>query len=121
MKSVTLHEGAGRTKVSLAMHYIGKDLVVCLFNKQGHLGAVAVADYSFEENRASASVIARLGHRDDTVAYYTARTLCKRLKKPVCAIAGIHLDNITEEEIAQITCNCENLVQKLLAVVSPAD
>jgi gallate decarboxylase subunit D len=110
MKRVLLNEGKGRTRVSLSAQWIGKDLIVCLFNKQGHLGAVAVADFSNEEKRASTSVITRLGHKDDSIAYYAAYELCKRLRKPVCAIAGIHLDNITEEEIAQISQNCDTLV-----------
>jgi gallate decarboxylase subunit D len=117
MKSILLSEGAGRTRVSLTTHSIGNDLVVCLFNEQGHLGAVAVADYSHEEKRASTSVITRLGHKDDVVAGNAARRLCKHLKKPVCAIAGIHLDDITEEEIAHITKNCDRLADRLLLVV----
>jgi gallate decarboxylase subunit D len=112
MKRMLLNEGKGRTRVSLSAQWIGKDLIVCLFNKQGHLGAVAVADFSDEENRASTSVITRLGHKDDSIAYYAAYNLCKRLRKPVCAIAGIHLDNITEEEITQISQNCDALVDK---------
>ena len=45
--------------------------------------------------------------------------LCKGLKKPICAIAGIHLDNITETEIARITRNCEKLVKRLLQSMNP--
>ena len=112
MKPVLLNEGKGRTRVSLSAQWIGKDLIVCLFNKQGHLGAVAVADFSIEENRASTSVITRLGHKDDSIAYYAAYKLCKELRIPVCTIAGIHLDNITEEEIAQISQNCDALVER---------
>jgi gallate decarboxylase subunit D len=112
MKRMLLNEGKGRTRVSLSAQWIGKDLIVCLFNKQGHLGAVAMADFSNEEKRASTSVITRLGHKDDSIAYYAAYNLCKRLRKPVCAIAGIHLDNITEEEITQISQNCDALVEK---------
>lgn len=103
--------------MSLTTKPIGNDLIVYLFNEHGHLGAVALAEYSAEENRASTSVITRLGHKDDVVAYSTARRLCKLLKKPVCAIAGIHLDNITEEEITRITRNCERLVDRLSSVV----
>jgi gallate decarboxylase subunit D len=117
MKLVSLSEGAGRTRVSLTTKPIGNDLVVYLFNEHGHLGAVAMAEYSHEENRASTSVITRPGHKDDAVAYSAARKLCKLLKKPVCAIAGIHLDDITEEEIARITRNCERLVDRLSLVV----
>jgi hypothetical protein len=121
MKRISLTEGTGRTQVSLSTDFIGKDLIVRLFNKQGHLGAVAIADFSNTEHRASTSVITRLGHKDDSVAYSAAYKLCKRLKRPVCTIAGIHLDDITDEEIAQITRNCDALVDELsrqLVVVS---
>ncbi len=114
MKRLSLNEGTGRTQVTLSAHSIGADLIVCLFNGQGHLGAVAVSDFSHGENRASTSVITRLGHKDDTVACNAAYKLCKRLKRPVCAIAGLHLDEITQEEIRQIVRNCDTLVDRLM-------
>ncbi len=113
MNMIPLTEGNGRTKVSISSQLIGKDLIVCIFNEGGHLGAVAVADYSHEENRASTSVLTRLGHKDDVIASKAAYRLCKQLKKPVCAIAGIHLDNITSKEIAAVIQNCDKLVDKL--------
>ena len=112
MKSILMTEGTGRTEVTLSAQSIGNDLVVYLYNHQGHLGAVAVSDYCDSENRASTSVITRLGHKDDSVAYNAAYKLCKQLKAPVCAIAGIHLDAVTENEIAQILRNCNTLVEK---------
>ena len=104
------HEGEGRTKVGMSVNRIGGDLIVCLFNEAGHIGAVAVADYREEENRASVSVITRLGHMEDTLASDAARRLCKAVRRPVCVIAGIHLDNITKDEIAEIVKNCEKLI-----------
>lgn len=120
MNITSLTEGNGRTKVNISAQQIGKDLIVCIFNEGGHLGAVAVADYSREENRASTSVLTRLGHKDDAIARNAAYRLCKQLKKPVCAIAGIHLDNITGEEIATVTQNCDKLVDKLSRQLSVA-
>jgi hypothetical protein len=120
MKPISLSEGAERTRVSLTTKPIGSDLVIYLFNEQGHIGAVALADYSHKDNRASTSIITRLGHKDDSVACSAAYQLCKRLKQPVCVIAGIHLDDITVEEIAEITGNCEKLVDGLIALlISP--
>lgn len=113
MKTISCSKGKGRTKVSVSTRCIGEDLIVFLFNRKGHLGAVAIADYSDTEHRASTSVITRLGHKDDSIAYSAAHRLCSRLKSPVCAIAGIHVDNITKEEIAEIVQNCEALVEKL--------
>ena len=113
MKTISLSQGRGRTKVSLSAQWMGRDLIVCLFNEQPHLGSVAVSEYSEEEKRASTSVITRLGHKDDSVAYKAAYELCKYLKRPVCVIAGIHVDNIAEEEITAIVENCSGLVEKL--------
>jgi gallate decarboxylase subunit D len=121
VKSLCIAEGAGRAAVHLSTQCIGDDLVVFLFNEQGHLGAVAVADYSVAESRASTSIITRLGHKDDKVAGDAAHRICKFLKKPVCVIAGIHLDNITEEEITQIIRNCETLVQSAIDSLLAAD
>ena len=107
---VLFHEGDGRTRVGMSVHRIGEDLIVCLFNEAGHIGATAVADFSEKENRASVSVITRPGHMEDKLASDAARILCKVVRRPVCVIAGIHLDDITEEEIAEILANCEKLL-----------
>ena len=114
MKTVLLSEGTGRAKVSLATHCIGKDLIVLIFNRQGHLGAVAMADYAHKEKRASTSTMTRLGHKDDVLACLAANRLCKCLKAPVCVIAGVHVDRITKKEIAQITRNCDRLLKKFI-------
>ena len=110
------HEGDGRTRVSMSVNRIGEDLIVCLFNEAGHIGAAAVADYNEKENRASVSVITRSGHREDMLASDAARRLCKAVRRPVCVIAGIHLDDITKEEIAKILENCEKLISVYLNV-----
>ena len=114
MKKMTLSQGKGRTRVQLSTQWIGSDLIVSIYNRKGHLGAVAIADFDSKEKRASTSVLTRLGHKDDQVACNAAYRLCSRLRKPVCAIAGIHVDNIKKEEIVQITRNCEALVEKLI-------
>ncbi len=114
MIRISLSEGAGRTRVDLATFSIGSDLIISIFNDKGHIGAVALSDFNHQEQRASTSVITRFGHKDDPIAYNAAYRLCRQLKRPVCAIAGIHLDNITEQEIAEIKHNCEILIDKLL-------
>jgi gallate decarboxylase subunit D len=109
-----LNKGTGRTAIFLSVQTIGTDLLVSLFNAQAHIGAVAVAEFSAAENRASTSIITRLGHKDDHIARSAAHKLCKHLRKPVCVIAGIHLDNITQEEIEQIVQNCAAAVDEFL-------
>jgi len=109
-KTNLMHEGRGRTKIILSAQKIGEDLLVRLFNEQEHVGAVAVAEYNPKEKRASTSVLTCFGHKEDRIAYAAAYKICRRLQKTVCAVAGIHLDIITEEEIEQITANCDILI-----------
>ena len=106
--------GKGRTKVNLLANNMGSDLVVFIYNKNAHIGAVAVGEYDHEEERASVSVITRLGHKDDAIAQKAAHLISKSIKKPACVIAGIHLDNITQEEIDKILINTETAVEEFL-------
>lgn len=96
---------------------MGNDLVVCIYNENAHIGAVAVGEYDYKEQRASTSVITRLGHRDDVVAQKAARLISKSTKKPVCVVAGIHIGNITTEEIEQILKNANSLIDDFLSQV----
>ncbi|MFC1958763.1 hypothetical protein ACFLV6_02485, partial [Chloroflexota bacterium] len=88
-------KGAGRTKVSLSAYYMGSDPIVCIYNENAHIGAVAVGEYDDKTGRASTSVSTRLGHKDDVIARKTAHLISKYTKRPSCVIAGVHLDDIT--------------------------
>ena len=106
--------GEGRTKVCLLTYHMGNDLVVCLYNEYSHIGAVAVGEYDPGEGRASCSVITRLGHKDDAVAYKAAHSISKHTQNSVCVIAGIHIDKITKREIEQVLENTDRLMDKFL-------
>jgi hypothetical protein len=114
MGKYELSRGDGRTRVNLVASDMGDDLIVSIHNENGHLGAVAVGEYDHENERASVSVITRLGHKDDAVAQKAAYSISKSTKRPVCVIAGIHLENITGEEIDKILENSRMAVEELL-------
>ena len=109
-----LTRGEGRTKVNLSAHYLGNDLVVFIYNNNAHIGAVAVGEYDHDERRASTSVITRLGHKDDAIAQRAAYSISKSTKRPVCVVAGVHLDNITGEEIDELLENASLMVDELI-------
>jgi hypothetical protein len=64
-------------------------------------------------------VITRLGHKEDIVAYNAAHLLCKKTRRAICVIAGIHLDKIKEIEKQQIVDNSGKLVARLAEKISP--
>ena len=112
-----LEAGSGRVKVSLAAGRMGTGIVVFLDNAARHIGAVAVSEFDHKEGRASTSVITLLGHKDDAVAYEAAHEICRRLQVPVCVVAGIHLDDIKQEEIRGIVDNAREAVKRFVALV----
>lgn len=115
MDAYEITKGKGRTKVSLSIHHIGSDLLICIYNQNAHIGAVAVGEYDRKTRRASTSVITRLGHKDDAVAQKAAYLISKATRKPVCLIAGIHLDNITDAEITELLESTNSLVDEFIS------
>ena len=109
-----LTKGEGRTKVSLTARKMGDDFMVCIHDGNAHIGAVAVGEYDHKNQRASTSVITRLGHKDDAIAQKAAHLISKSTLRPVCVVAGIHLDNITEAEIDQIVENSSVLIDEFI-------
>ena len=114
MVEYELTRGKGRATVNVAVDSLGSDLVVRIYNKNAHIGAVAMADYDHEHERASVSVITRLGHKDDALAGEAAYLLSKSIRRPVCVIAGVHLDNITGEEIDEILANTRTAISEII-------
>jgi hypothetical protein len=108
--------GEGRTEVSLRADTLGDNLVILIYNENAHIGAVAVGEWDEKEQRASVSVHTRLGHKDDTIAQKAAYTISKSIKKPVCVIAGVHIENITAEEIKQVLDNAEVVVGEFIKI-----
>jgi hypothetical protein len=116
MVEYELTKGEGRARVNITVNSLGSDLVVRIYNQDAHIGAVAVGDYDYEHQRASVSVITRLGHKDDALAREAAYLLSKSIRRPVCVIAGVHLDNITREEIDEILANTEAAMSEVINV-----
>jgi gallate decarboxylase subunit D len=106
--------GEERLEVSLQASDMGNDLVVLIFNQAAHIGAVAVGEFDFEHNRASVSVVTRLGHKDDALAQKAAYLISKNSRRPVCVIAGVHLDDITPEEISSLMQNSTALIEDFI-------
>lgn len=99
---------------------VGKDLCVIISGGDTpHIGAVAlsVARASLlnpENNSASTSVITLTGHKDDEAARFVAHELAVKLGKNVVVTGGIHVDNITSEQIEAIFTMLQELVQILI-------
>lgn len=78
-----------------------------------HIGAVSLA-----EPDGRAQTLERPGHRDGFISAGWASELAKQLNAPVCVRCGIHYDNATKQQLAEITAECDDMLQNLLQILA---
>jgi hypothetical protein len=110
----------GRIKITFEAIQAGEDLCVVIYGGDDpHIGCVilSVPRPSLKDESiisATASVLNVIGHKDDEVARYVSQTLCSQLNKNVAVTCGIHVDNITDEEIQVTLALLKILTDKFL-------
>lgn len=75
-----------------------------------HVGAVTLA-----EPDGTVHTLERPCHRDGFVSGHWASELARMLKAPICVRCGIHYDNATKEQLAEITAGCDEMLRELTA------
>ena len=101
--------GRGKYKVWLQRHEIGDDIVFFLGGgERSHIGGIVIA-----EPGKKGKAIRLSGHYDDIVLQPIAEAGCKKYKKKVVAVGGVHVDNATTQEIDLLVENCRKLVKKI--------
>lgn len=103
MQDLTLE--SGRITINMKSFDIGEDLCVIISGgDKPHIGCVtlSVPRPSLSTSgvtSATTSVLNLMGHKDDEAAKYVSHLLSSKLNKNVVVTCGIHVDNITCEEI----------------------
>jgi hypothetical protein len=110
--------GAGRTKLTIAYHRWGKDLHVHIGGGEHHIGAVALAGRT-PSGQTHLEVVGIPPHKEDRIVEQAARTLQQATGHNVCVTAGIHVPNISKEEIEQILRTAAAGVAHVISTVQP--
>ncbi|WNY25301.1 hypothetical protein [Methanolapillus millepedarum] len=107
----------GRITLILEKRHVGDDTLILLTGGEEHIGAVALGYYDKETNIANSSVISAPGHREEQIALEGARVISKETKKTTLFAAGIHLKNITLDEISEIEKTCMSMVNEYIKYI----
>lgn len=110
---ISLAKGEGRTKICLLARKIGRDLIITITGGREHAGAIGIG--LFINDKATSSVITLPNHKEDAIAKQAAEEIAKELRTNAVVIAGVHLDNITREEIDEVIENSKMLVAEFIA------
>jgi len=117
---VSIKTDTGAYDLTASARWIGPDLLVAIWGgEKPHIGAVAVAQprpslKNPEVTSATASVICRVGHKEDELVKAASEILASALETQVVVTAGIHWDNLSEEGIQKIIDNSRILVDMIL-------
>lgn len=98
---------------------LGNDILVVLSGGVAHIGAVAMAQPrpSIADPRkagATSSVYTYIGHKEDIIAKAMSEKLAKVLNRKVVVVAGIHWDNLKDEEIEVIVKMCHEITEEVM-------
>jgi len=109
----------GRFELHAQVTILGKDILVVLAGGVAHIGAVAMAQPrpSLADPRkagATSSVYTYVGHKEDSIAKTMAEKLSKALNRKVVVVAGIHWDNLRDEEIENIVGMCREITEEVM-------
>lgn len=115
----------GRVALELTARLISPDdLVIQLTGgDRPHIGAVALAQLcpslrNPKEQSTTTSLITCFGHKEDKIAKTMAEEIAKKSQKNTVVICGIHLDQITSEEIQDVLIGAEALEEEMLEWLS---
>ena len=119
--------GDGIFKVIAEVKIIGDDLMISVWGgTKPHIGSISVSvpRPGLQDNTtmsATSSIINLIGHKDEVVARKFSEQLAAKFNKNAIATAGIHIDDITENQINIIMHNttdlCLDLVNKLEEII----
>lgn len=110
----------GRININAKTFLVGDDICVIISGGDSpHIGCVtlsvprpSLSDKS--KTSATTSILNLIGHKDDESAKYVSHTLSSKLNKNVVVTCGIHVDNITTEEIDIAICILKELTTLLM-------
>lgn len=104
-----LYGGTGRTRLRMRVLRMGEDMCVLLDGgHKPHMGAMALAGAG-----APASALTLPGHREDDLARRLSENLSAALGVSVAVLCGIHVADVTRDEIALIYETAHSLAREL--------
>ena len=119
MRVFQVSSGEGTLVVEAVVVCCGKDLSICIGGGDTfHVGAAALAvpRPSLENHNkisASASVICVTSHKEDQIAREAALRLAARFNARVSVSCGLHIDNATDGQIAELYHHFRQVLDKM--------
>jgi gallate decarboxylase subunit D len=115
----------GRFEVTALVYELGVDCLIILYGgTRPHIGAVGLGQVrpslrDPDKISATSSVFTYVGHKEDIVAKAFSEELTRKLGRNTVVVAGIHWDDLSEEDIEAIRDVCRILSDRIVNELTP--
>jgi hypothetical protein len=113
----TLETGHGRTRLSFTWQRWGNGLHVHIAGGDHHIGAAALVGKTPSGDTCT-GVLVVPPHKEDQMVLRAAHALHDAVGVTVCVTGGVHLDNITWDEISVVLRNADEGVRQLVELLA---
>ena len=96
-----------KTEVCFDLYALGRDLILAISGGEAHIGAVACSNQSKLES------FGMEGHKELDLVEEVASELSEVSQREILVVGGIHYDQITEAQIAEILVNARKLTAEI--------
>lgn len=119
VERLLLTEGRGLLAIEAEVVPLDRDLLVILRGGRPHIGAIGVGVprpglRNPKAVSASSSVLTFPGHKEDDIAKSMAQRLAAALDKKVVVIAGMHWDDLRDDQIAAVVALCDKVTERII-------
>lgn len=98
--------------IKLEVIEVGRDVLLLITGGEAHIGATSTAYW--HEGHSHVETIAVPHHKEHTLTESMAKRAASHLECTVTVVMGIHYDNLSKEQITQISGRVEDVFQQYL-------
>ena len=97
--------GEGKTKVFFRRLSLDDDVIIIVGGgHKSHVGCVVICEPGKKTRNVNLP-----GHYDNKILQPLAIAACKKYKRKITVLGGIHIDNASKEDIETVIDNCRKL------------
>lgn len=115
---IKLNRKIGRVNIDLKGTYVGEDLIIIISGgDRPHVGAVSYGGQGFENKDFEKNTVVYGNHKEYIICQRFSQRIGEIFNGNYIISAGIHLDNITKEEIEIVKNLSEELLEEIISII----
>lgn len=115
---INLNRKLGRVNIDLKANYVGEDLIIIISGgDRPHVGAISYGGEGFSNKDFEKNTVVYGNHKEYIISQKFSQSIGDIFKGNYMISVGIHLDDITKEEIKIVMKLSEELIEEITFII----